>query len=212
MNRFTILILLFSSFTFGQETTSHLRPGIQISSVFSSNDDYGISPALTLTSRRWMILAGPRFAYDRMFREKSTFFNRNTQLIIDASFRYYLMSEEKTARLFVQAGTEYKYWRTAYDEEYITGQMLAYGPALDYNFPGNWDRKEHYLSIYTGLGVDITIWKQLSVFASFGAGTYFSRAKSVVTNTNSGRVEYSTGSYQNWRFVWVASAGLGYRF
>lgn len=212
MNRFAFLVALFSTLAFGQETTNRLRPGIQISSVFSSSEAYGISPALTLNSRRWLLSVGPRFDYKRMFREKSTFYVRNKQLIIDASFRYYFMSEAKRTRLFAQAGAEYGYSHSTYYYYYISGEMLAYGPQIDYNFRGEWDRKTHYLSVYGGFGVDVRIWKQLTAFVSCGAGTSFSHTESVLYNIDSEQVEYTSKHRSNAKFSWIASAGIGYRF
>jgi hypothetical protein len=212
MNRFAFLIALFSTLVFGQETTDHVRPGIQISSVFSSSEAHGISPALTLNFRRLMFSVGPRFSYNRMFREKSTFYVRNKKLIIDASFRYYFMSEAKRTRLFAQAGAEYKYSHIAYDYDYITGEMLTYGPQIDYSFRGEWDRKTHYLGVYGGFGVDVRIWKQLTAFVSCGAGTSFSHNESVLYNIDSEQVEYTSKHRSNAKFSWIASTGFGYRF
>ncbi len=132
--------------------------------------------------------------------------------MIDAAFRYYLMPSEKTVKLFLQAGAEYGYSHITYGYDYISGQMLTYGPVIDYDFRGEWDKKTHYLSVYGGFGVDVRIWKQLTAFVSCGAGTSFSHTESVLYNIDSEQVEYTSKHRPNAKFSWIASTGIGYRF
>jgi|GEM_PF-4699156 len=211
MNRLIIAMLCISSIAFGQETDARVRPGLQVSSVFSGID-HGISPALTLNFRRSMLSVGPRFSYDRMSMEKSPVIKHDRQLIMDASFRYYLMPEWKKVRPFAQVGTEYKYTSVAYDQVYWSSMSYPYGPIFLYDLNGRWDNKKHYISIYAGVGVDVPLWKKLSAFASVGAGTAFSMAESELSNRDTGKIEYSAKNQRNEGFSWIASAGLGYRF
>ena len=212
MNRFAVILLFVSSVTFGQEKTARLRPGIQISSVFSDNYDYGLSPALTLNYKKCMLTLGPRFTYERIFRENSIFYQQNDQLMLDAAFRYYLLPETKVVRLFAQAGTSYKYKHLAFEQEYRDELMLSYGPAFDHDFLGVWDKVQHRISVCAGFGVDIRIWKQFSGFVSAGAGTSVEWGKSSVTNVGTG-VEESFSRTRNYgKFSWIASAGFAYSF
>lgn len=212
MNYLTVLIAFFSGFALGQEPVNSVRPGIQISSVISSDKDHGINPALTLSFRRLMFSVGPRFAFDRMFHGKPEFYKNSKQLIIDASFRYYLMSEEKRVRLFAQLGAEFKYSSAVYDYYYDNNVFYAYGPVFDHSFRGQRHEKRSFVSIYSGVGVDFKVWKQLTVLTSFGGGAAFSNAESKIFNSESGILEYSNVKKQNGDFVWIISAGLGYCF
>jgi opacity protein-like surface antigen len=212
MNRFTILLVFISSITFGQENTKRLTPGIQVASVFSDNSDHGISPAFTINYGRWMFLAGPRFAYDRMFEKKHAFYTFDRQLIIDASFRCYILSEEKRVRPFVQLGASYKHTHYAYNQEYRVEEMYVYGPVFDHNFTAKWEDRSNSVNIFAGAGVDVRIWKGLSVFAGAAIGTTMTKSQLVITNTGNGVVEYSERAQQNGRIGWIASTGMAYCF
>lgn len=211
MNRFTILMLFCSSLSFAQENTDRLRPGVQVSSVFSETNDHGISPALTLSYHRFMFTVGPRFTYNQMFNDFS-YYDSYNQLILDASLRYYILPEEKRVRPFAQLAMAYKYRHATSEQDYRAGDMYLYGPLFDHDFRGLWDSKTNSVSLFAGVGVDVRIWKGLSAFASAGVGTMISKSKTVITNVGTGADEYSERSQQNGRFTWIASAGLGYRF
>lgn len=212
MNRFTILILFCSSVAFAQENSDRLRPGVQVSSVFSSDYDHGISPALTLNYRRWMFTAGPTFTYDRIFEKKSSFYKRNQQVILELASRYYLLPDTKRVRPFAQLGVSYKYEHVIYEMDYRGGLQLPYGSINDYDFLGEWNHRKNTFSTCGSFGVDVRIWKQLSFFASAGAGTSFEWGKSRLTNVETGVTENFYRTREQVKLNLIASAGLGYRF
>ena len=201
--RYPLIILFFCccSASFSQQPDSSLHLGVQLSGVFSRNNENGITPSVTLDYRRFSFAAGPRVSLN------------DRPLIIDASLRYFPFDSCKRIRPFVQLVAEYEYDKNVSKRYYNTDELQAYGPIFDHSFDGEWKSVHAAFNLHLGLGAEIPLWKELYVVVGGGAGPGFYQWESTVTNRSTGETEYHDG--KNWYYrgiSWIASAGCGYRF
>lgn len=217
MNHYLITIsLVLGTVCFGQKHESKVRPGIQLSAVFSELYENGITPALTLDFQHHQISLGPRFDFYRMVHGKQSYFDRYNSLTLDAAYRYFPIDEWNGIRPFAMLAVEYLYtkYQTAGTFGPDTNFQQSYGPIFDHSFEGNSERRYAYLNFYAGLGVEVGLWKELYVSLYGGPGISFAHSEWKITNTSTNETEHY--SEMKWRrsnsVVWMGSAGVGYRF
>jgi hypothetical protein len=220
MRLLIVFLIPMCSFTavFSQENPKKVVFGVGLHAVLSDLYDNGLAPLLTVDVKKHQFFIGPRITFFRMnvpeYKSYKARFNRTNQVILNAGYRYFPLKKRKWFNPNLQINLEYErafYQHTAY---YDHTQIMSNGPVFDHSF--NLETKSYYSywNIYGGMGLDISLWKELYLSINGGLGAGIHSYKMIYTNTDTNELEaeYKTERYHLYGLEKMATIGLGYRF
>jgi hypothetical protein len=201
-----------------QDTPKKVVLGIGLHAVFSDLYDNGLAPLLTVDVNKHQFFIGPRITFFRMngsaYKSHKERFDQTNQVILNAGYRYFPLKKRKWFNPNLQINLEYKRAFYQYSGYYDHTQIIPNGPVFDHSF--NLETKSYYSywNIYGGLGLDISLWKELYLSINGGLGAGIRSYKMIYTNadTNELEAEYKTEKYHLYGLERMATIGLGYRF
>ncbi|HLP55851.1 MAG TPA: hypothetical protein VK151_12530 [Fluviicola sp.] len=186
--------------------------GVSVSTVFSGYGYPGINPGITLDFGKHTLSLSSRIPFSGLegFSKE-----RSNQIVLATYFqyRYRLMERWKKIRPFAFATAEYGFDRYYYNQSYDHTQFYSYGPIFNYSFDYTSHHKMHEFTLYTGLGIEASIWNGFYCFLNGGAGYGYSTGEQHWVETASGNTVYSQKlNAWPWDFRWMASVGIGFRY
>lgn len=220
MRLLVTLLISTASFTaiFSQENPKKVVLGVGLQAVFSDLYDNGITPLLTVDVKKHQFFIGPRITFFQMsgakYKSYKARFDKSNQVILNAGYRYFPLKKQKRFNPNLQINLEYGRTFYQYTGYYDHTQITPNGPVFDHSF--NLETKSYYSNwnIYGGLGLDISLWKELYLSINGGLGAGIRSYKMIFTNkdTNELEAEYKSEKYHLYGLEKMASVGLGYRF
>lgn len=224
----TILLLSFLPIVlfaqeFEKEKKFHF--GAATNFVTSSMHVPGVNLMAFADFKKHQIAFGPRYSYaeNRSTIRNSAIKTKNSSsVILDFSYRYYLLDRAKRFNTFVQLSSELYTRKDAatffYDPNAPTPEIDASqgnsGPTFDYSFNGASKISGTYVGVYLGVGEEIKITKGLFATVNIGIGKIGGKYDFTMRDDDKNELVLSQNSdyYWNKRVAFTGCAGIGYRF
>lgn len=212
---FPLFLLFTGPGCFGQTDTTKQRIvlGVNLASILSSIDHHGITPSLTVNYGNNRFSLGGRIPFSGegyISKEK----NQHVNSVTDFQYRYEVMQRWEKIHPFVFLSVEYGSERYTLDQFYDHTLQYNYGPVFDYSFDYSLHYRFRQLNMYTGVGIDLTIWNGFYCFLSGGFGFGYGWGEQSWVESSSGNTIYWTKlNAHPWSSGnWIASGGIGFRY